>query len=38
MRLRLEGTIGEIVAILGLMAQYEQEDKERANASRTTSE
>jgi len=36
MRLRLAGTIGEIVAILGLMAQYEAEEKERRNASRTT--
>jgi len=35
MRLRLAGKIGEIVAILKLMAQYEQEDKERKDASRT---
>ena len=33
MRLRLEGTIGEIVAILGLMARYEAEDKARRAAS-----
>ena len=36
MRLRLAGKIGEIVAILGLMARYEQEDKERQDASRNT--
>ena len=35
-KLKLGGTIGEIVAILKLMAQYEQEDKERKDASRTT--
>ena len=33
MRLRLTGTIGEIVAILGLMARYEAEDKARRAAS-----
>ena len=38
MRLRLAGTIGEIVIILGLMSQYEQAAKEMRDASRTTSE
>ena len=35
-KLRLGGTIGEIVAILKLMADYEQVQKEVRDASRTT--